>query len=163
MKSFPFIPVIPENAEPSKTERELARQSGEALAAFAQDAASPRQTGSLRLTLSRESGERIEATVPEKVVGLLADVLEEMARGRSIRLLPVDGEVTPNEAADILGVSRPHLVKLLDAGRIPFRRVGTHRRIRLDDLEEFREQERQARRKVLDELAAESERLGLYG
>src|SRR5258705_6914068 len=72
--------------------------------------------------------------IPKKALSLLFDILNNMAQGRSITLIPSDAEVSTQQAADMLNVSRPHLVKLLEEGEIPFKKVGTHRRIELKDL-----------------------------
>ncbi|HUO91496.1 MAG TPA: 3,4-dihydroxy-2-butanone-4-phosphate synthase, partial [Rhizomicrobium sp.] len=78
------------------------------------------------------------APLPAPAFDLLLEMLEQMARGRLVAITPLEAELTTQEAADILGVSRPHLVKLLDTGVLPFRMVGKHRRVRLDDITRFR-------------------------
>lgn len=82
-----------------------------------------------------------------------------MADGRSITLVPHDKELTTQEAADILHVSRPHLIKLLDRGDFPFHRVGTHRRIRIEDVLTYRDRRDAERSAALDELTKLSEEL----
>ena len=82
-----------------------------------------------------------------------------MADGRSITLVPHDKELTTQEAADILHVSRPHLIKLLDRGDLPFHRVGTHRRIRIEDVLTYRDRRDAERSAALDELTKLSEEL----
>ena len=85
-----------------------------------------------------------------------------MGKGHAVRVLADDGELTTNEAAALLHVSRPHLVSMLEAGDVPFRRVGTHRRIRLADVLAVKRREAATRRAALDELTWLSDELGLY-
>jgi excisionase family DNA binding protein len=102
-------------------------------------------------------GERIE--IPESAFEALRIVIDAMADGRSITLVPHDKELTTQEAADILHVSRPHLIKLLDRGDFPFHRVGTHRRIRIEDVLTYRDRRDAERSAALDELTKLSEEL----
>lgn len=102
-------------------------------------------------------GERIE--IPESAFEALRIVIDVMADGRSITLVPHDKELTTQEAADILHVSRPHLIKLLDRGDLPFHRVGTHRRIRIEDVLTYRNRRDAERSAALDELTKLSEEL----
>ena len=100
--------------------------------------------------------------LPQPIFELLVDVVTLMRHGRTILLIPEDEEVTTQQAADMLGVSRPHVVKMLKEERLPFRQVGTHRRILLNDLEAFRDQRDKARRKVLDDLFDKADAEGAY-
>ncbi|MCA9527743.1 MAG: helix-turn-helix domain-containing protein [Myxococcales bacterium] len=84
-----------------------------------------------------------------------------MANGHAVTLLPVRAELTTQQAADLLGVSRPHLVGLLEAGKIAFHRVGTHRRVRAVDVLAWRKQRRAESERLLDELAADAQELDL--
>lgn len=141
----------------SKTDAARARQAGSAIAGFAQEGEE-----TLTLSVARADGSRLEAAVPASALRLLAQVLDEMARGRPVMLIPRNAELSTHQAADLLGVSRPHLIKQLEAGQLPFRKVGTHRRIRYDDVLAYQVRERAAREKVLDELVRYSEEIGLY-
>lgn len=108
------------------------------------------------------SGNGEEVLIPESVYLVLRDIVQMMASGQSIHLIPHTHELTTQEAADILNVSRPFLVKLLDGGEIPFIKVGSHRRIRFQDLMVYKEQRAKKRGKLLDKLIEMSEEAGLY-
>jgi excisionase family DNA binding protein len=103
------------------------------------------------------NGERTE--LPSSAVEALKLVVDALARGQSVTLVPQDKDLTSQEAADRLRVSRPHLIKLLDRGEIPFHRVGTHRRVRLEDVLAYRERRDAERAAALTELTRLSEEL----
>jgi excisionase family DNA binding protein len=100
--------------------------------------------------------------LPPAVYEVLSQVIAAMRAGRAITVAPLAQRLTTQEAADLLGVSRPTLIKLLEDGRIPFEQPGRHRRIRLDDLLAYRDRRRNERGKALDELVQQTEALGLY-
>ena len=102
-------------------------------------------------------GGRID--IPDSAFEALRIIIEAMANGQPITLVPHDKEVTSQEAADILHVSRPHLIKLLERGDLPFHRVGTHRRIRIDDVLAYRDRRDAERKAALDDVARLSEEL----
>jgi excisionase family DNA binding protein len=89
----------------------------------------------------------------------LRKVVEAMSRGESVTVIPHDKQLTSQEAAEILSVSRPHLIELLDRGELPFHRVGTHRRIKIEDALAYRERRDAERRAALAELTRLSEEL----
>ena len=105
-------------------------------------------------------GEEIE--LPLSVFQLLRRIVYHLMSGRAISIVPVNKELSTQEAADILNVSRPYLVSLLEAGKIPFGRVGTHRRIRFSDLMKYKEHRDKERKQGLAEMAHISEDAGLY-
>jgi excisionase family DNA binding protein len=114
-----------------------------------------REHGTARLVGA--DGEMME--IPASAFHALKLIVEGMARGQTMTLVPHGQELTTQEAADLLHVSRPHLVKLLDEGTIPHYKVGTHRRVRIEDVLEHRELRAGNRREKLDELTRLSEQL----
>ena len=115
---------------PDSQATDLARESSAALAKLLKD--HPEQDR------ARVRMDDRDLVLPRHALELLRNILTEMAQGNSVTIMPVHAEVTTQEAANVLNVSRPHLVKLLEKGAIPFSRVGTHRRIRLQDVMEYR-------------------------
>ncbi len=97
--------------------------------------------------------------VPKKAIVLLLAILSQMAEGKSITIIPSDSEVSTQQAADMLNVSRPHLVKLLENQAIPYRKVGSHRRILLQDVVTYYEQLGKTREKQLRFLAEQAQKL----
>lgn len=114
---------------PSEHDVELARESSRQL--------SPYMTQDLRVRVSDAEGPDIE--LPASAVHLLVHLLTQMAEGNAITLMPTHAELTTQQAADLLGVSRPFLVNLLDEEKIPYRKVGTHRRVLFKDLMAYKE------------------------
>lgn len=105
-------------------------------------------------------GEPVE--VPEAVVRVLAEVLDHARRGEAVRVIVDDEEITTQQAADLLNVSRPYLVGLVDRGEIPSRKVGTRRRLKLADVLLYREIDQARRLDAVRSLAAEAQQLGIY-
>jgi excisionase family DNA binding protein len=114
------------------------------------------------LTLSRQDGERFEATIPTIALQVFGDVLNDIVQGKTVALIPPHAELTTNEAAQVLHVSRPYLIKMLESGLIPHRKVGTKRRIRYEDMRAYLEKEKTARREMLKALAQHDQEIGLY-
>ncbi len=113
-----------------------------------------------RCKLVGPNGETI--ALPESVFYVLERVAEVLARGDSITVVPVGREVTTQQAADLLNVSRQYLVRLLDEGRIAFRKTGKHRRLRIEDVLEFKRRRDEDRRTGLRELSQMTQALGGY-
>ena len=100
--------------------------------------------------------------IPSRALKLLGDILKAMSEGKPISIVPVATEVTTQKAAEILGCSRPHLVKLLEEGIIPFTKVGKHRRIMFDDMVKYKQKMKEEQKKHLIELMNADEETGLY-
>ncbi|MGC0152955.1 helix-turn-helix domain-containing protein [Chromobacterium vaccinii] len=141
---------------PTPGEVELAKESSRQLAQFL-----TLHQSAQTIRLQDASGEHATVQVPTTVFHLLTDILTEMAQGNAVSLMPVHAELTTQEAADFLNVSRPHLIKLLNARAIPFHKVGTHRRVRYQDVLRYKQHQQQKRLAVLEELAAQAQELDM--
>ena len=135
-------------------------QQGEVKALFRLLDSSGRGARSKRCQLVGPSGETIP--IPKSVFYVFERVAEVMARGDAITVIPVGKEMTTQQAADLLNVSRQYLVRLLDQGRIPFTKTGKHRRLKLEDMLAFKEERDRERKAGLDELTRMSEGFGGY-
>jgi excisionase family DNA binding protein len=100
--------------------------------------------------------------IPPALRRVLVAAARQLAKGNGVAVLPVMAEVSTQEAADLLNVSRPFVVGLLDHGEIPFHKVGTHRRVRLKDVLTYKGKRDASRRAIIDRLAAEAQELGIY-
>lgn len=96
------------------------------------------------------------------VYSVLMEILNAMRQGSAISLVPVTQDLTTQEAAELLGVSRPHFVKLLESGELPFHTAGTHRRVYLKDLMAYKERRDLRRRDSLDRMAEKADAASLY-
>lgn len=110
--------------------------------------------------ISGPSGELL--VLPAEVFDVLRDIVKAMSEGQAVTIAPVHQRLTTQEAAELLGVSRPTLVKLLDAGEIPFEQPGRHRRLLLVDVLAHRERRSTQRRAALDEMVDIAAEAGLY-
>jgi len=139
---------------PTEEDIKLAKEGSRTLSPFI----SSHETPTLRVTDSQKSAEIV---LPQEVFKLLISVLAELGRGNAVTVMPVEAELTTQQAADILNVSRPYLVSLLDEGQIPYRKVGTRRRVKLIDVLSYKHQIDEARMKVLADLTAEAQELDM--
>jgi len=126
------------------------------------------QLVSQKIKLSPEKGIKIKIQesgkfiiIPKKALALLSAIIQNMAEGKTISIVPSNSEVSTQQAADMLNVSRPHLVKLLETKKIPFKKVGSHRRILLKDITKYQEQQSKERETQLDFLANQAQELNL--
>ena len=114
----------------------------------------------MRLQAEGVPGE-VTVTLPREAFDSLLEVLGQMANGNAVTIVPVHAELTTHQAAEILNVSRPYLIGLLEAGKIPHRMVGTHRRIRFTDLMAYKQQDDARRDEAVAELTRQAQDLGL--
>lgn len=118
----------------------------------------PRGPEQVRLVVD---GDGEELTVPRAVVELLARILAHMASGRGVSVVPTHAELTTQQAADLLNVSRPYLIGLLEADEIAHRKVGRHRRVKVASLLDYMRRDDVRRREAADELSALTREMGL--
>jgi excisionase family DNA binding protein len=145
-----------DTATPSDSDALLARESLPRLSQYLGAGRSD-----LRIRIHGEDQADQDVTLPLSAVRLLKDILAEMAEGHAVTVIPLRAELTTQQAAELLSVSRPYLIGLLEEGKIPFRLVGQHRRVRLDDLLAYKREDDAARRQVADELTADAQDLGM--
>ncbi len=97
----------------------------------------------------------------DNVSQLMLEVFTQVANGQQVRIVASNSDLTTAEVADVLNVSRPYVVRLLEEGKLPFRMVGTHRRVALEDALQYRDEQRQKSLAIMQELMAETQELGL--
>lgn len=144
---------------PDRAEAEQAARAAELLQAYL--AGHSDAVASLQLRAADQPSDPQVITLPAPAVSLLPEILAELANGHVVTVAATHSELTSQQAADLLNVSRPYLVGLLEKRAIPFRRVGNRRRVRLADVLAYRRREELDRQRILDELTAEAEHLGL--
>jgi excisionase family DNA binding protein len=141
---------------PDEKEINAAVESSRQLAAFLST-----KVETQRIELVDESQQREVIELPTFALRLLGEILSELALGNAVKVVPIHAELTTQEGADMLNVSRPHLVKLLDEGALPHTKTGSHRRIKFNDLMRYKEQRDQASYAAMDELTAQAQELGM--
>ena len=147
--------TLEEMRRPSKQEQKVAIQSYNAL------------VSAIEQLHSDEAEIEIEETnnkivIPIRALKLLGDILKSMSQGKPISIVPFATEVTTQKAAEILGCSRPFLVKLLEEGKIEFTKVGKHRRIMFEDVLKYKQLMKEAQKKNIIDMMNFDEELGLY-
>ena len=143
--SEPVLPAADDVAQAQEAARVLARFVAEA----------PKAQLSIE-----DSGHRVHAVLPRAAVQLLQGILREMSQGHALTLIPVHAELTTQQAADLLNVSRPYLVSLLESGTIPYRKIGTRRRVLFEHLMTYKKVEDAKRLEALNELTRQAQELG---
>lgn len=141
---------------PTSSEQRLASQSIVDMDLILRDL-----KGKKTVLIEVKSDEGHSIKVPVKVFRLLLDILSQMAKGNAISIVPSEAELSTQQAADMLNVSRPFLVKLLKEEKIPYKQVGRHRRILLEDLLAYMKKQDQVREKALQALADQAQELDM--
>jgi excisionase family DNA binding protein len=140
---------------PSKEEQQAALESYNALSSTVEELDSK-----YPLIEIEETEEKIR--IPLKALKLLVEILKATSQGIPISIVPLATELTTQSAADFLGCSRPHLVKLLENGEIPFTKVGRHRRVKYEDVVDYKKKLKEEQKRRLIQMMKDDEDLGLY-
>lgn len=141
---------------PAESEIKAAVHGQRALAAYL---ATQFETQHIQIFDGQNQAHDVE--LPTLALRLLGDILAELAHGNAVKVIPVHAELTTQEAADLLNVSRPHMIKLLESGELAFHRAGKHRRIRFADLMQYKESRERASEEAMAQLAQQSQELGM--
>ncbi|MEG3839871.1 excisionase family DNA-binding protein [Microcoleus sp. herbarium14] len=144
-------------ALPTPEEAAVAKTSSRALKSHLENHPSGE---SLKLILNEKEGKTID--IPAAALPLLLEILQQTSSGNTVKLTPITAELDIWQVEGLLNVSREYVWKLLDSGEIPYKMVQSCRRIRYEDVMKYKKQDYDKRSKILDELVAESEALGLY-
>jgi excisionase family DNA binding protein len=152
-KGFTMATTLEKTVAPSEDDVRLAKQSSRSLSAF---------TGH-RITciIKSEGTKQVEMELPATVVSLLESMLTQMAQGNAVVLMPVNAQLTTQQAADILGISRPFLVAEMTNGKLSYQKIGTHRRIAFADLMQYRQKMSEESNAAMDTLVTEAQELNL--
>ncbi len=116
-------------------------------------------TGSPEIEIEETKG---KLRVPISALKLLSEILEAISKGKMVSIVPIATEMTTQAAADLLGCSRPHFVKLLESGKVPFTKVGKHRRVMFEDVMNYKKQMKETQKRLIIEMMAADEEAGLY-
>lgn len=141
---------------PAEREMQAAVQGQRTLAAYL---ATHFETQHIQIFDNLNQAHQVE--LPTSALRLLVDILAELADGNAVKVVPIHAELTTQEAADMLNVSRPHLIKLLEDGALPFHRTGKHRRIKFAELMQYKDARDRASEGAMTELAHQAQELDM--
>lgn len=148
-------PKTIETIMPTHKEATLAEHSSRVLSSYLQST----QTPSIQLIKKGKTPEKV--ILPASAMRLLVDILAQMAEGNAVSLIPIHAELSTQEAAELLNVSRPYIVALLEKKQIPYRKIGTKRRVLAKDVLAYKTRIDKARHKVLKELSSQAQKLNM--
>ena len=143
-------------AKPTRSEQEAARKSFPALEESLKNL-SKKDTTEIEI---EETSQKI--VVPTMALQLLTRILKDLGEGRPVQIVPIAAEMTTQAAAEMLGCSRPHVIKLLEQGKIPFTLIGKHRRIKYEHVMKYRKTMKDAQKRNLKDMMKDDEEAGLY-
>lgn len=144
-----------ESVRPTQQETHQAQESCQRLLSLLE------QRNDIAIRIGKKGKSLEEIILPAPVLQILTDALGEMAKGHRVQIIPVQEELSTQEAADFLKVSRPYLVRLLDEKKIPSRKVGRHRRVLFEDVLRYKEQDTEERLRILAELTEQAQQLNM--
>jgi excisionase family DNA binding protein len=149
-----LFPPASEPVTPTELDARIAAEAVDRLS----EHAGPSMSVELRIG---EAGALESIRLPDIVVSLLSRILTETANGHAVSVIPIEAEMSTQQAADYLNVSRPYVVSLAEQGKIPFHRVGTHRRLRFQDVAEYKKRQDEESYAALAELQAQAQELNM--
>lgn len=155
IKSLTMKNLTIDVAKPSKEEQRIALESYNAL----EETLKALKSTNPEIEIE-ETEEKIK--IPIKALKLLARILKDMSQGKPVSLIPLEAELTTQSAAEYLGCSRPHIIKLIKEGAIPFTLIGRHRRIKYDDLITYKKRMKATQKELLIKLMQSDEQTGMY-
>lgn len=142
---------------PDPHESELAQRGQRELAAYLST-----KLQTQRISIVDEDDKTHTIELPTSAMTMLMEILGELAAGNAVQIVPVHAELTTQEAANILNVSRPHMVKLLEEGKLPFHKIGRHRRVLFADLMEYKKRRENESLNAMQALADQAQDTGMY-
>jgi hypothetical protein len=151
MASFPLSKII---LPPMEREVQAAVQGQRALVAYLAT-----QFETQRIQIFDDQKQEHSVELPTSALRLLIDILAQLAEGNAVKVVPIHAELTTQEAADLLNVSRPHLIKLLETQKLPYHKTGKHRRVRFVDVMAYKTDRDRSNEQVLAELAQQAQAL----
>lgn len=149
--------TLNELSRPSKEEQKLAQKSYLSLISAIEHLKANVSEAEIEI---EETGEKIK--LPIRALSMLGKILKAMSQGKPISIVPVATEVTTQSAAEMLNCSRPHLVKLLEEGKIEYTKVGKHRRIKFEDVMKYKQQMKEEQKQHLIDIMNTDEESGIY-